>query len=240
MRANPLVSIAIYGPGSSAGIAALIDGTTDICQSSRPITTSEMALATSFSVQPHQIIVALDGIAVIVNSANPIRELTVEQLSAIYTGSIVNWLEVGGNNTPVVTLARQGGSGTHLFFKERIVQMEGLPMNDASLEYGSGVMLLPTAAAGIIETTRNAGAIFYLGMECVTSDVKVIGIKRTRASPAIMPAASTVRDRTYPLVHPLLYYTNGEPAGLTRDYIHYCLSAAGQAVIAAGGYVGID
>ena len=237
MTAHPAVNIAISGPGSGAGIAALIDSTTDLCQSSRLIKSSEIDQARAKGVEPYEIIVASDGLAVVVNPANPISEITIEQLSAIYSGKITNWKDVGGNDATIVALARDTNSGTHVFFKEHVVQMDGLPSKDTSLEYGSSVLLLPSTEAGVIETSQNANAIFYPGLGYVTDEVKLLGIKKTGSDPAVKPSLETVLDGTYPVARPLLYYTNGEPTGLVKTYIDFCLSDEGQAMVAESGYV---
>lgn len=237
MTAHPGVNISISGPGSGAGIAALIDSMTDICQSSRLIRSSEIDQARERGVEPYEIIVASDGLAVAVHPANPVSELTIEQLSAIYTGQITNWREVGGNDGPIVALARDTNSGTHVFFKEHVVQMDGLPTRDSSLEYGTNVQLLPSTSAGVTETAQNVNAIFYPGLGYVTSDIKVVGIKRTADDAAVMPSIDTVLDGSYAVARPLLYYTDGEPAGLVKDFVDFCLSDEGQAMVAASGYV---
>jgi len=237
MTAHPGVNIAISGPGSGAGIAALIDSTTDVCQSSRLIKSSEIDQARAKGVEPYEIIVASDGLAVVVNPANPLSDITIEQLSAIYSGKVTNWSELGGNDAPIVALARDTNSGTHVFFKEHVVQMDGLPSKDTSLEYGSSVLLLPSTEAGVIETSQNANAIFYPGLGYVTDEVKLLGIKKTSADTAVKPRLETVLDGSYPVARPLLYYTNGEPTGLVKTYIDFCLSDEGQEMVAESGYV---
>jgi phosphate transport system substrate-binding protein len=237
MAANENVNIAISGPGSGAGIAALIDSTTDICQSSRLIKSSEVDQAKAKGVNPYEIVVASDGLAVVVHPTNPISELTIEQLSAIYSGKVTNWKEVGGADAPIVALARDTNSGTHVFFKEHVVQMDGLPTKDTSLEYGSSVMLLPSTEAGVTETANNSNAIFYPGLGYVSDEVKVVGVKKTASEAAVKPSVETVLDGTYAVARPLLYYTNGEPTGLIKAFVDYCLSDAGQVIVAQSSYV---
>jgi phosphate transport system substrate-binding protein len=234
---NPKVNIAISGPGSGAGIAALIDSTTDICQSSRPIKSTEIEQAQAKDVNPYEIFVASDGLAIVVNPTNPVSELTIAQLSAIYAGEITNWKEVGGSDAPVLALARDTNSGTHVFFKEHVVQMAGLPTRNTALEYGTDVLLLPSTEAGITETAKNENAIFYPGLGYATDEVKVLGVKTTDSDPAVWPSIETVLDGTYAVARPLLYYTNGEPAGVVKAFIDYCLSDAGQALVVESGYV---
>jgi len=240
MNQRPEVSIAVSGPGSGVGIAALIDGTTGIAQSSRLIRQSEIDQAQANGINPYQITVAQDALAVVVHPSNPVTELTIAQLSAIYSGQITNWQELGGEDLPIVVLSRDTNSGTHVFFKETIVQMRGLPTEDKSLEYGPNVLFLPSTSAGINETAGNPRAIFYPGLAYVTADVQALAIKRTADGPDVLPSVETAKDGTYPVVRPLLYYTNGAPTGVIKDFIDYCLSPAGQAKVLEVGYVPVQ
>ncbi len=237
MRANPGVSIAVSGPGSGVGFASLIDGTADICQSSRLITAKEIEQAKSKGVSPYEIQVASDGLSVIVNPSNPVSELTIEQLSAIYTGKITNWKEVGGNDAPIVVMGRDTNSGTHAFFKEHVVQMYGLPTADKTLEYGNNVLFLPSTEVGLSQVASNPNAIFYAGLGYVNDKVKIIAIKKTPNDPAVRPSVATVLDGTYAISRPLLYYTNGAPTGVIKAYIDYCLSEEGQKAVLEVGFV---
>jgi phosphate transport system substrate-binding protein len=237
MRANPRVSIAVSGPGSGVGIASLIDGTTDICQSSRLITAKEVEQAKAKGVSPYEIQVASDALSVIVNPANPVSELTIEQLSAIYTGKITNWKEIGGKDAPIVVMSRDTNSGTHAFFKEHVVQMYGLPTADKTLEYGNKVLFLPSTEEGVSQVATNPNAIFYAGLGYVNDKVKTIAIKKTPGDPAVKPSVATALNGTYPISRPLVYYTNGAPTGVIKAYIDYCLSEEGQKVVLEAGFV---
>lgn len=237
MRANPKVSIAVSGPGSGAGIAALIDGTTDICQSSRLITAKEIDQAKAKGVNPYEIQVATDALSVTVNPSNPVSELTIAQLSAIYSNKITNWKEVGGKDLPIVALSRDTNSGTHVFFKEHVVQMAGLPGENKKLEYGAKVLLLPSTEGGVSEVAQNPNAIFYPGLGYVTSAVKPLGIKKTATDAAVLPSLKTALDGTYPISRPLLFYTNGAPTGVIKAFIDFCLSTEGQKKVTEVGYV---
>ena len=237
MKKHPKINIAVSGPGSGAGIAALINGTTDICQASRTIKQQEIDQAKANGVEPYEIQVATDALSVVVNPSNPISELTIEQLSAIYTGKIINWKEFGGKDSTIVAIARDTNSGTHVFFKEQVVQMSGLPSADKSLEYGSKILLLPSTEEGVSEVARNPKAIFYPGLGYVASEVKPLAIKKTAKDIGVLPSVSTALDGTYPIARPLLYYTNGEPTGTIKSFIDYCLSPEGQERVTEVGYV---
>lgn len=240
MRVYPKVRIAVSGPGSGAGIAALINGTADICQSSRKIKTKEIDQAQANGVNPYETTVALDALSVVVHPSNPVSELTFVQLSAIYTNQITNWKEVGGNDAPIVALSRDTNSGTHVFFKEHVVQMQGLDTEDKSLEYGPEVLLLPSTEEGVTEVAKNPNAIFYPGLGYVTEEVKPLATKKTADDPAVLPSLETALDGSYPIARPLLYYTNGEPASVIKAFIDYCLSPEGQQKVTDVGYVPLE
>ena len=237
MKSNQKVSIAVSGPGSGAGIAALIDGTTDICQSSRLITSSEIDKAKAKGINPFEIQVATDALSVVVNPSNPVTELTIAQLSAIYTNKITSWKEVGGKDAPIVAMARDTNSGTHVFFKEHVLQMAGLATEDKKIEYGPKVLLLPSTEEGVSEVSRNANAIFYAGLGYVNSSVKPLGIKKTSNDAGVKPSVETALNGTYPISRPLLFYTNGAPGGIIKSFIDYCLSSDGQKEVTNVGYV---
>lgn len=231
------VRIAVSGPGSGVGIAALINDTTDICQASRKIRQTEIDQAEANGVEPYEIQVATDALSVVVHPSNPVSELTIAQLSAIYTGEITNWNEVGGNDVEIVAIARDTNSGTHVFFKEHVVQMKGLPTEDKSLEYGGDVLMLPSTAEGVSQVASNPNAIFYPGLGFVTEEVKPLAIKRRAHLTGVSPSVQTALDGTYPIARPLLFYTDGEPTGVIKDFIDYCLSPEGQEKVIEIGYV---
>jgi phosphate transport system substrate-binding protein len=237
MKMHPKVNIAASGPGSGAGIAALINGTTDICQASRLIKATEIEQAQANGVEPYEIQVATDALSVVVHPDNPVSEITIAQLSAIYTGQITNWREVGGNDAPIVAIARDTNSGTHVFFKEHVVQMQGLATEDKSLEYGGNILMLPSTEEGVSQVAANLNAIFYPGLGYVTDAVKALGIKKTADAAAVKPSLETALDGTYPIARPLLYYTNGAPEGVIKAFIDYCLSPEGQEKVIEVGYV---
>jgi phosphate transport system substrate-binding protein len=237
MTINPRVNIAVSGPGSGVGIASLINGTTDVAQASRKMKAKEYDQAEGQGVHPYEIQVAMDALSVVVHPSNPISELTIAQLSAIYTDKITNWKEVGGNDAPIVAIARDTNSGTHVFFKEHVVQMQGLDTENKALEYGQDVLLLPSTEGGVTEVAKNPNAIFYPGLGYVNDQVKPLAINKKAADAAVLPSVETALDGTYPIARPLLYYTNGEPTGIIKDFIDYCLSTEGQAKVLDVGYV---
>jgi phosphate transport system substrate-binding protein len=172
-----------------------------------------------------------------VNPFNPVSELTIAQLSGIYTGQITNWKELGGNDAAIVVRSRDTNSGTHAFFKEHVVQMYGLSAADKKLEYGAGVLMLPSTDQGVTQVAGNPRAIFYAGLGYVGNSVKSIAIKKTSADPGVKPSVETSLDGSYPISRPLVYYTNGEPTGVIKAYIDHCLSEAGQKEVLEVGFV---
>lgn len=240
MNENKSVSIAVSGPGSGAGIAALIDGTTDICQASRKIKDSEISIANGKGVHPYEIKVATDALSVVVNPENPVAELTFAQLSAIYAGQITNWKEVGGNDAKIVVIGRDTNSGTYAYFLEDVVQMAGMTTADKTLQYGGNVLMLPSTEEGISQVAGNKNAIFYVGLGYLNNTVKAIGIKKTANDTAVLPSVATALAGTYPISRSLYYYTNGEPTGVIKAYIDYCLSAEGQQIVEETGFVPLN
>jgi phosphate transport system substrate-binding protein len=186
---------------------------------------------------PVEITVAMDALSVIVHPSNPVSELTMAQLSGIFSGRITNWNEVGGNNAPIVALSRDTNSGTHVFFKEQVVQMRGTDQEDKTLEYGTKVLLLPSTKEGVEEVAGNENAIFYPGLGYLTDEVKPLAIKATPDSPGVLPSVEAAQDGSYPISRGLYYYTDGEPDGIIKAYIDYCLSAEGQVKVTESGYV---
>ncbi len=237
MNANPQVSIAVSGPGSGVGIADLIDGTTDICQASRAITSAEITQANAKGVHPYEIQVATDALSVVVNPANLVNSLTFAQLSAIYTNQITNWKEVGGNDAPIVVFSRDNNSGTFTYFLETVVQMAGMTTANKTLQYGGKVLMLPSTEEGISQVGSNPNAIFYSGLGYLNNTVKALGIKKTASDTAVKPSVETALNNTYPISRPLFFYTNGAPTGVIKAFIDYCLSTAGQQTVLTAGFV---
>jgi phosphate transport system substrate-binding protein len=224
-KENPKVSISVTGGGSGTGIAALINKQTDIADSSRPMTDEEKQKGQSNGVNAVETKVALDGLSVVVNRSNPVSELSIPQLSDIYSGKVTNWKDVGGNDASIVVLARDTNSGTHVFFKEHVVQYK------EKLEYGSDVQFMSATQAGFDEVAQNEKAIMYGGLGYVTNDVKALGIKKDASSAAVHASIQTVKSGEYPIARPLFVYTNGQPTGVLRAYMDWILGSEGQKVV---------
>lgn len=220
---NPGIMISVKGGGSGTGIAALINGTVDFANASREIKEEETAEAQGKGIEPVEIEVAKDGIAVVVNPANGVTALTLEQLGQIYRGEVTNWKDVGGNDAAIVLLSRDSSSGTYEYFKEAVVGEDA--------EYAKEAKLLASTQAIVDETKANPNAIGYVGLGYITPDVKVLEIDGVAAS------IDTALDGSYVLSRGMYMYSNGEPAGVMKAYLDWILSADGQAVVEELGFV---
>lgn len=233
---NPGVKISVSGGGSGFGITALIDGTTDLCNNSRPLKEEEIERArTEKGFEPVSTVVALDGVSVVVNPQNPLNDLTFDQLAAIYSGKITNWREVGGVDGPIVVLSRDSNSGTHVFFKEHVIQAK-----DKNAEYGADVQFLPTSQSIHDEVARNPNAIGYFGLGYISEKVKVLGIRKDASSPAVIPTLETIKDGSYPIARPLFVTSRGEPEGVIKDYLNWILGPEGQRIVSELDFVPIQ
>ena len=235
---NPEISVSVTGGGSGTGLAALINGTVDIANASRQIKTEEIANAQKRGFNPEEFVVAQDAIAVVVHPSNPINQLTLEQISAIYSGKIRNWSELGGENRPIVRLSRETNSGTHVYFLETVLRL-GDSKNKTM--FSPDTLLMQSSEGIIVEVSQNPNAIGYDGLGYVTSDMKVLAIGTSIDGPYIRPSVSTVNDGTYPIARDLYMYTPGEPTGAVKDYLDWIrTSPEAQSIVAKLGFVPIQ
>lgn len=230
MKANRNVEVVVSGGGSGTGIAALIDGKADIAQSSRDIRESERTKAQARGTL-HEIIVAWDGLAIAVHPSNPVKELTMAQLAAIYKGEITNWNQVGGNDAAIVLLSRDTTSGTHVFFKEFVLD---------KAEFAPATMMMPSTEAIVQELAQNQNAIGYIGLGYVRPTVSILGIKADEASPAVVASIEAVLDRSYSLARPLFFYVIGDITGDLKKFIDFVVGANGQGIVRDLGFVPIN
>ncbi|MBN1622035.1 MAG: phosphate ABC transporter substrate-binding protein [Endomicrobiales bacterium] len=224
MDNNPGIDISVRGGGSSVGIASLIAGTCDIGDASRAIKDKEIAKAVDNGIQPKAHVVAMDGIAVIVHPSNGINKISKKDLKSIFTGKISDWSQVGGSGGKIVVMSRDSASGTYEAFM-------GLALDGSKTRSDSLLQASNQAVASVV--SRTPGAIGYVGLGYVTSQVKSIpvnGIECTKA---------TVLSGEYPLSRPLFMYTNGEPEGVVKEYMDFVKSAEGQKLAEEQGFVGL-
>jgi phosphate transport system substrate-binding protein len=228
------IRISVTGGGSGTGIAALVNGTVDIANASRKIKDEETSEAQSNGITPVEHIIARDAIAVIVNPENPVSELTLQQISDIYSGKYKNWNEVGGEDRPIVRLSRETNSGTHVYFLETVLRLGN--KEDKTL-FSTSTLLLPSSEGIISEVRDNPNAIGYDGLGYVPKDLKMIAIAKKAGEPYVLPSIDTVNDKSYAIARDLYMYTNGAPAGIIKDYLDWILSDEAQQIVADLGFV---
>jgi phosphate transport system substrate-binding protein len=228
MAAHPDADIQISGGGSGVGIQAIGAKTVDIGMTSREVTKDEMKKYPAFVITP----VAQDGIAVIVNPANTIQYITLDQVKNIYLGKITKWSEITGADVPgtnnqIVIIGRDSASGTRTYFDETVL-LKATPTKQM-LEKNSNGAVLQTVA-------QTPGSIGYVSIGFVSKDVRALPIWYN-ANKIVPASIGNVKDKTYPVSRDLYVITNGQPSGLAGDFIRYILSADGQKIVADEGYV---
>ena len=221
MDNNPDADITVRGGGSGTGIAALIDGATDIADASRPMKDKEIKTAREKGINPVAHIVARDGIAVVVHPDNPINEISIQDIKAIYTCEISRWDKIGGKGS-IVVVSRDAASGTFEAFNE--LALNNAKLTDAALMLASNLEIARTVA-------QTPGAIGYIGLGYLSDDVKALKVE------GILPSEATVNDGSYPLARPLFMYTNGNPKGLAKGFIDFIMSTTGQEIVKEAGFV---
>ena len=227
MQSHPNVTVQVTGGGSGTGIAALINGTTEICQSSRPMKDEEKeSLKQQRQAETVEIPVALDALAVYVNKDNGVASLTMDQLNKIYLGEITHWKDVGGKDGNIVLYGRENNSGTYVYFKEHVL---------ANKDFPAKYQALPGTAGVINAVTKDPNGIGYGGIGYAT-DLKTLPIAKDAKSEPIAPTEANVHDNSYPISRFLFWYTAGQPAGAVKDFSDWVLSPEGQKVITEVGY----
>ena len=227
MNANPGKIIMVTGGGSGTGIAALINGTTDICQSSRAMKQDEkLKLRDRFQTMGIEIPVAKDGLAVYVHQTNDVKELTLAQLCDIYRGTVTNWKQVGGKDATIILYGRENSSGTYSFFKDHVL---------GGRDFSARVQTLPGTSAVVNAVSKDPNGIGY-GGAAYAKGVRDVAMKLDAKSPAILPTAATVHDNSYALSRELFFYLRKKPAGDTKKFVDWILSPDGQKLAVEVGY----
>ncbi|HBY06658.1 MAG TPA: phosphate-binding protein [Chloroflexi bacterium] len=234
---NSDVNISVTGGGSGTGIAALINGTVDIANASRQIKAEEIKAIQANGNDPVEFVIARDAIAVIINPENPVNELTLQQISDIYSGKISNWQQVGGEDRPIVRLSRETNSGTHVYFLEEVLR---LGEKDNKTLFSTDTLLLPSSEGIGAEVRQNPNAIGYDGLGYVTDDMKVVAVARAAGSPYVIPSADSVNQGDYPIARDLYMYTDGPPNEVVATYLEWILSPDAQEIVTELGFVPIN
>jgi len=228
MKKNAGASIMVTGGGSGVGIAALLNGTTDIAQSSRSLKLDEKIKLQDAGKAFKETIIAFDALAVIVNPANNVSQLTREQLEGIFTGKITNWKEVGGADLKMVVYSRETSSGTYEFFKEHVLKGKN---------FSPSALLMPATGAIVQSVSQTKGAIGYVGLAYLEKEVKALKVSFDKGKTFVGPAVETAKNKTYPITRPLYYYYLKTSEAMVSPYVNFVLSAAGQKLVLATGYV---
>ncbi|MBI5021808.1 MAG: phosphate ABC transporter substrate-binding protein [Ignavibacteriales bacterium] len=227
MSKHPDVTVQVTGGGSGVGISALINGTTDICNASRPMKKSEKEkLKQRFNTLGVEIKVAKDGLAIYVRENNPVTELTLQQLKDIYTGNITNWKQVGGPDAKIIVYGRENSSGTYVYFKDNVLDSE---------DFAPSVQTLPGTAAVVNAVSKDKYGIGY-GGEAYAKGINILKVKKDANSTAYPPTEENVKSGDYPISRYLYMYTRSRPTGVMKEYIDWILSKEGQEIVTKVGY----
>lgn len=227
MKKSPATVIQVTGGGSGTGISALINGTTDICQSSRAMSAAEKEkLRDRYATPGVEIPVAKDGLSVYVNASNTVAELSLPQLKLIFTGKITNWKDVGGPDAKIIVYSRENSSGTYVFFKENVL---------GGADFSPRAQTMPGTASVVNAVSKEKFGIGY-GGAAYSKGIKIIKLKKDAGSTAVAPDLQTVQSGVYPLSRPLFLYVRNRPTGDTKAFVDWILSAEGQGVVSKVGY----
>ena len=227
MKAKPGTVVQVNGGGSGTGLAAMINGTTDLAQSSRPMKDSEREkIEQGRGAKVVETPIALDALGVFVHESNPVKELTVSQVRDIYMGVVKNWSEVGDGSSPIILYGRESSSGTYDYFKEHVLEKK---------DFAPAVQTLQGTAAIMNAVAQDPNAIGYGGI-AYAKGVKALPLRAEGASAAIAPTEATVADGSYPLSRSLFFYsTDNSPAGV-KEFVDWCLTPEAQALVTRVGY----
>jgi len=227
MKANPGVVVRVEESETASGLAGLARGAVDACLASRSSLKEETEkVRARRNAEVKQAAVALDGVAIYVNEKNPIDEVSVSQLAAIYTGKAANWSQVGGQRNPIVAFGRSAGSGTSAWFKERVMDNQ---------EYSPTVQALGDTEAVVAAVAKDPRAVGFGGM-AFARGVRTIRVARKPGERGIEPSPATVAAGRYPLSRELFICTAGEPAGETASFLGWVVSPEGQKACQDAGY----
>lgn len=228
MEIAPKARIAVTGGGSGVGISSLINGTTEIAMASRNIKGKELELAKKRGRDIEEIVLGYDGIVVITNLENPIKDINLKTLGKIYRGEVRNWKELGGEDAPIVVLSRDSSSGTHEFFKEFVVR-EKNTLKKA--EYGENTLYMPANESIKQEVKSNKYAIGYIGMGYMDSLLQGLSVDGITAN------FENISNKTYPIAREIYWYVdkNGKAEG--KKLVEYVLSEEGQKIVKEEGFI---
>lgn len=227
MKAHPDVSIQVTGGGSGTGISALINGTTDICNASRPMKPSEREkLKQRFNTLGVEVKSARDGLAVYVHESNPVGELTLDQINGIYTGRIKNWKDLGGPDAAIIVYGRENNSGTYVYFRDNVLKGK---------DYVATMQSMPGTAGVVNAVSKDKLGIGY-GGAAYGKGIKYVKVKTAADAEGFEPTPENIKAGKYPITRFLYLYVRNRPTGAVKSYIDWILSPAGQGVVTQVGY----
>ncbi len=227
MQAHKDAVIQVTGGGSGTGISALINGTTDICNASRPIKPSERdKLKARYGTRGVEIKAAMDGLSVYVSESSPVSELSLQQLKEIYTGKVTDWKDVGGQDAKIILYGRENNSGTYVYFKDHVLEGD---------DYSSAMQSLPGTAAVVNAVARDKNGIGY-GGAAYGKGIRELKVKKDASSPAYAPTLENIKSGDYPVSRFLYLYIRNKPTGTMKSFIDWVLGDEGQKTVTEVGY----
>jgi phosphate transport system substrate-binding protein len=227
MKAHPEVRVEVNGGGSGTGIAALINGSVDICQSSRPMTQAErLDTRAKRGKDVIETKVALDALAVYVNDANPLRDVSIPALAKIFTGETASWKALGGEDHAIVLYGRENNSGTYAFFREHVL---------GGHDFATATQALAGTSALVQAVKRDPFGIGYGGF-AYGEGIRALRVKATDDSAPIAPSLETANSGAYPLTRFLFFYTAGNPPPPVERFIEWVTGPEGQGTVSQVGY----
>lgn len=233
MAKHPGKSISVSGGGTGTGISMLLNGTCDIASASREAKSKEVETARSRNSKLVATKLAKDGLAIIVHPSNSVKNLTIAQIAAIYSGKAESWKSVGGHSGGIVAVGRDSSSGTYGFFQDAVL---------GGRAYRKDMLSMPSNAAVAQAVSQSKDAIGYVGMAYAeefekSGKVKIISISRKTGERGMVPTDADVKNGSYPLFRYLYAYTMGTPRGLVESFLKFGLSEEGQSLVKKAGYV---
>jgi phosphate transport system substrate-binding protein len=228
MKKNKSAAITVTGGGSGVGFSSLLSNTTDIAQASRSIKMDEKLKIKEAGKAYKETVIAYDALGVIVNLHNKVSKLTREQLADIFTGKITNWKQVGGADLKIIVYSRESSSGTFEFFKEHVMLKK---------DYTPSALLMPATGAIVQSVSQTPGAIGYVGLAYIEKTVKAIKVSYDKGKTYVAPSIENAKKKTYPITRPLYYYYYTTSEKMVKPFVDYVLSAEGQRIVLAEGYV---
>lgn len=227
MKANPDVSIQVAAGGSGNGIAALISGTTQICQASRAMKdTEKQSLKEKRNLEAVETPVALDALAIYVHKDNPLTSITIEQAGKIFRGEITDWKDVGGPAGKIVLYGRENSSGTYVYFKEHILE---------NADFAEKYQALPGTGSVVDAVAKDKTGIGYGGIGYATA-IKTLNVAKDASTTPVEPSMANVLNKTYPISRELYWYTAGPPDATVKPFLDWVLSAEGQKAVEEEGF----